>query len=311
MNLHWEYDRKPKPRVIITSPSVVPKALARFRDKPSRGKETPTPYTDPVYGTKVQMAPFDDSPIAPEASIKRAQEINGVLSHYARVVDYSLLEGVTRLAMTQAQPTADTMMRIEHILDYLERYPQNGIIFEASDMILTSHADASYQSLPGSRSKLGGVHYFANKDDPPSVNNGLINTQSAVIKVVCSGASEAEYAALYSVGQTTYFIRLVAAACGYPQTATTIYTDNEVAMGIANRSVKIKRSKSIEKSFHWIRDRVDSGDLTIKWVSSEDNLADYFTKPLPRQRHLQLRRRVIQWPEDQKHPDTSGEGVLK
>ena len=311
MTLDWDYERKPKPRVVITSPSVVPKALARFRDKPSRGKETPTPYTDPVYGTKVQMAPFDDSPIAPEASIKRAQEINGVLSHYARVVDYSLLEGVTRLAMTQAQPTADTMTRIEHILDYLERYPQNGIIFEASDMILTSHADASYQSLPGSRSKLGGVHYFANKDDPPSVNNGLITTQSAVIKVVCSGASEAEYAALYSVGQTTYFIRLVAAACGYPQTATTIYTDNEVAMGIANRSVKIKRSKSIEKSFHWIRDRVDSGDLTIKWVSSEDNLADYFTKPLPRQRHLQLRRRVIQWPEDQKLPDTSGEGVLK
>jgi hypothetical protein len=311
MNLNWEYDRKPKPRVIITSPTVIPKALARFRDKPSRGRETPTPYTDPAYGTRVQMAPFDDSPLAPAASIKRAQEINGVLSHYARVVDYSLLEGVTRLAMTQAQPTADTMTRIEHILDYTERYPANGIIFEASDMILTTHADASYQSLPGSRSKLGGAHYFANANDSPGVNNGLVAAQSAVIKVVCSGASEAEYAALYSVGQTTYFIRLVAAACGYPQNATTIYTDNEVAMGIANRSVKIKRSKSIEKSFHWIRDRVDSGDFIIKWVSSEQNLADYFTKALPRKRHLQLRSRVVQWPETQLQSDTSGEGVLE
>jgi len=153
-------------------------------------------------------------------------------------------KGITRLAMTQAQPTADTMTRIEHILDYIERYPANGIIFEASDMILTTHADASYQSLPGSRSKLGGAHYFANANDSPGVNNGLIAAQSAVIKVVCSGASEAEYAVLYSVGQTTYFIRLVAAACGYPQNATTIYTDNEVAMGIANRSVKIKWSTS-------------------------------------------------------------------
>ena len=311
MNLNWEYDRKPKPRVIITSPTVIPKALARFRDKPSRGRETPTPYTDPAYGTRVQMAPFDDSPLAPATSIKRAQEVNGVLSHYARVVDYSLLEGVTRLAMTQAQPTADTMTRIEHILDYTERYPTNGIIFEASDMILTSHADASYQSLPGSRSKLGGAHYFANADDPPGVNNGLVAAQSAVIKVVCSGASEAEYAALYSVGQTTYFIRLVAAACGYPQTATTIYTDNEVAIGIANRSVKIKRSKSIEKSFHWIRDHVDAGDFIIKWVPSEQNIADYFTKALPRQRHLQLRPRIIQWPETHLKSDTSGEGVLK
>jgi hypothetical protein len=311
MNLKWEYERKPKPRVTITSPTVIPKAIARFRDKPSQGRETPTPYTDPTYGKRVQMAPFDDSPLAPAASIQRAQEINGVLSHYARVVDYSLLEGVTRLAMTQAQPTVDTMTRIEHILDYTERYPENGIIFEASDMILTSHADASYQSLPGSRSKLGGAHYFANVNDPPNINNGLVAAQSAVIKVVCSGASEAEYAALYSVGQTTYFIRLIAEACGYPQPATTIYTDNEVAMGIANRSVKIKRSKSIEKSFHWIRDRVDSGELVIKWVPSEHNIADYFTKALPRQRHLQLRPRIIQWPESRNEPDTSGEGVLK
>jgi hypothetical protein len=213
--------------------------------------------------------------------------------------------------MTQAQPTADTMTRIEHILDYIERYPANGIIFEASDMILTTHADASYQSLPGSRSKLGGAHYFANANDSPGVNNGLIAAQSAVIKVACSGASEAEYASLYSVGQTTYFSRLVAAACGYPQNATTIYTDNEVAMGIANRSVKIKRSTSTEKSFHWIRDRVDSSDFIIKWVSSEQNLADYFTKALPRKRHLQLRPRVVQWPETQLQSDTSGESVLK
>ena len=311
MNLKWEYERKPKPRVIITSPTVIPKAIARFRDKPSQGRETPTPYTEPTYGKQTQMAPFDDSPLAPAAAIQRAQEINGVLSHYARVIDYSLLEGVTRLAMTQAQPTADTMTRIEHILDYTERYPENGIIFEASDMILTAHADASYQSLPGSRSKLGGAHYFANVNDPPNINNGLVTAQSAVIKVVCSGASEAEYAALYAVGQTSYFIRLVAEACGYPQTATTIYTDNEVAMGIANRSVKIKRSKSIEKSFHWIRDRVDSGEFAIKWVSSEQNIADYFTKALPRQRHLQLRPHIIQWPESWNEPDTSGEGVLK
>ena len=61
-NLNWEYDRKPKPRDVITSPTVISKALERFRDKPSRGRKTPTPYTDPAYGTRVKMAPFDDSP---------------------------------------------------------------------------------------------------------------------------------------------------------------------------------------------------------------------------------------------------------
>jgi hypothetical protein len=55
-----------------------------------------------------------------------------------------------------------------------------------------------------------------------------------------------------------------------------IYTDN-IQMGIANRSIKIKRSKSIEKSFRWIRDRVDSGDSQITLLNhSHDNAISSF-----------------------------------
>ena len=214
------------------------------------------------------------------------------------------------MAMTQADPTVDSMSRLEHMLDYIQRYPDNGIIFEASDMILTAHADASYQSLPGSRSKLGGAHWFGNKGDAQNVNNGLVAVNSSVIKVVCSGATEAEYAALFTVGQTSYFIRIVADALGYPQPPTVLSTDNEVAQGIANRTVKIKRSKSIDKSFHWIRDRVDAGDFVVNWVPTDNNLADYFTKALPRTRHLALRKRVIQWPETSSAHTTLCGGVL-
>ena len=294
MRLKWEYDRKPKPRVTIDAPTVIPDALLKFRTGgPKTGRETPSPYTEPVYGARVQTAPFEDSPAAPPGSAKRIQQITGTLSHYSRVIDPTMQEAVATLAMSQANPTVDTMLRADHLLDYAARFPNNAIVYEASDMILTSSSDASYQSLKNSRSKAGGEAHFADEGELPSHNNGVIATICKVISVVCAGVSEAEYIAAFELGRLLYFLRLAAEAMGYPQQATTIYVDNDVARGIANRTVKVKRSKSIEKSFHWIRCKVDSGVFTIKRVSGEDNLSDYFTKSLPRCRHVELRNRLV------------------
>ena len=111
---------------------------------------------------------------------------------------------------------------------------------------------------------------------------------------MCAGASDAEYAALFQIAQLMYFYRIVTEAVGYPQKASPIYVDNDVARGIADRSVKVKRSKSIDKSFHYIRDRVELQDIVILRVDTNDNLADFFTKALPPQRHIQLRERITQ-----------------
>ncbi len=294
MHLVWEYDR-PKPRVLIFNPTVVRDALARFApNKHMRGRTTPSPYTQPVYGLRTQHGAFDDSKPAPPETIKFVQEVTGLFNHYSRVIDYTMAEAVTAIARTQAAPTEDTLKRVHHLLNYAASHPYHCIIFEASDMILTAQSDASYQSIPGSRSKAGGVFYFANANDPPSTNNGLIGVYSKLISVVCAGASDAEYAALFQIAQLMYFYRIVTEAVGYPQQASPIYVDNDVARGIADRSVKVKRSKSIDKSFHYIRDRVELKDIVILRVDTNDNLADFFTKALPPQRHVQLRERITQ-----------------
>jgi hypothetical protein len=161
-------------------------------------------------------------------------------------------------------------------------------------MILTAQSDASHQSVKNSRSKAGGAFYLANKNDPPTTNNGLIGVYSKIIPVVCAAASDAEYAALFQIAQLMYFYRIVCEACGYPQGPSPIYVDNDVARGIAERSVKVKRSKSIDKSFHYIRDRVELQELIILRVDTEDNISDFFTKALPPVRHQQLASRINQ-----------------
>ena len=294
MHLIWQYER-PTPRVMVFNPTVVRDALARFAPgKTLRGRSTPSPYSQPVYGKHNQTGPFDDSSPAPPETVKFVQEVTGLFNHYSRVIDYTMAEAVTSIARTQAAPTEDTLKRVNHLLNYAASNPDNCIVYEASDMILTAQSDASFQSIPGSRSKAGGVFYFANKGDPPSKNNGLIGIYSRIISVVCAAASDAEYAALFQIAQLMYHYRTVAAALGYPQPPSPIYVDNDVARGIADRSVKIKRSKSIDKSFHYIRDRVELKDIVILRVGTDDNISDFFTKALPPQRHKYLASKINQ-----------------
>ena len=43
------------------------------------------------------------------------------------------------------------------------------------------------------------------------------------------------------------------------------------------------RTKHIEIDFHFVRERVASGALEVRFISSNDQLADVFTKPATRQ----------------------------
>jgi hypothetical protein len=43
---------------------------------------------------------------------------------------------------------------------------------------------------------------------------------------------------------------------------------------------------------HFIRDVVEDGHVTIKWISGNDNLADMFTKALPRAKFEEFREKL-------------------
>ena len=89
----------------------------------------------------------------------------------------------------------------------------------------------------------------------------------------------------FAGGQQAAAIRTILEDLGYPQPPTVILCDNTTAIGIATDSIKQKRSKAIDMRMHWIRDRVRQGQFTITYIPTDENLADYFTKHLDRDRH--------------------------
>ena len=56
--------------------------------------------------------------------------------------------------------------------------------------------------------------------------------------------------------------------------------DNESAIKIAHNLMQHSRTKHIEVRHHFIRDHVANGDINLKHVHTDKQLADIFTKPL-------------------------------
>jgi hypothetical protein len=67
------------------------------------------------------------------------------------------------------------------------------------------------------------------------------------------------------------------------QHAHVLWCDNLGATYLTVNLVFHARTKHIEIEFHFVRKRVAEGALLVKFISSNDQLADVFTKPATRQ----------------------------
>jgi hypothetical protein len=285
-----------KRTVTLSMPGYITKVLTRFRPHLTRGAASPAIYTPPSYGCKSpQIAPVDTSPPLDAAAILELQQIVGCMLYYARAVDYTMLPSVTAISSDQAHATTDTQQAVDRLLAYAASYPDNELVFTACDMVLHMQSDGSHLSRSRSRGVAGGIAYFGNSNEPTHIN-GAVHVHSCILDVVVASVAECEYASLYMLARAGTWLRTIATALGYPQPATHIFCDNACAVGMANDTVKLNRTKSIDMRFHWIRDRVRQGQFIVTWRQGAHNLADFFTKPLPVHVHQALMPFLINTP---------------
>ena len=94
------------------------------------------------------------------------------------------------------QAPEKTAAAIDQILDYVATYPNDGITYQASDMILKAHSDDGFNNESKARSR-AGAHIFLSENYQTSKWNGPILTIAQIIKFFMSSVAEAEQGALY------------------------------------------------------------------------------------------------------------------
>jgi hypothetical protein len=168
---------------------------------PTKRQLSPHKHCKIIFGQTTLLTHVDPySPPLSTEGVKRIQGIIGALLYYARAVDNKLLATLSTLSSQQATVTEATNVAMNHRLDYLATYPNNGTTYCASNMILCAHANASFHHESKGRSQ-AGAHIFISKNNPFPKHNGLVLLISQIMKFVMSSASKAELGALYTTAK--------------------------------------------------------------------------------------------------------------
>jgi hypothetical protein len=231
-------------------------------------------------------------PLLDQQGKKFIQQVCIKFLFLGRAVDPTLLCPISAIAFQSSNPTVDTLQHTKQLLDYITTQDDAVLTYNASDMVLAIHSDASYLSEPGARSRAGG-HFFlsSNVEIPP--NNGAVLNIAHIIKHVMASATEAELATLYIMAREAAFIRIILEELGHKQSATPLQTDNSTAEGVLNGKVQPKSTKAMDMRIHWLRDRECQEQFRIYWHPGRLNYAYYWTKHHPAAHHQNIRRESI------------------
>ena len=140
---------------------------------------------------------------------------------------------LSEIVLQQEAATERINQAITQLLDHVATYPNDGIIYRYSDMILANHADAAYLNVIKARSRVG-AHIMLIENDPVPSYNGPILTISQIIKYVMSSASEAELSRLFITAKDMAPIQHTLIEMGWPHPKTLIQTDNSTVVGVTN-----------------------------------------------------------------------------
>ena len=103
---------------------------------------------------------------------------------------------------------------------------------------------------------------------------------------VSKSSTESEYRAMSAACSEAVWLRGLLAEIGFPQTTPTLlHADNTSAIQIATNPIFHKRTKHIEVDCHSIRKAVDTHVISLPHIFTDLQIADVFTKSMPRQRH--------------------------
>jgi hypothetical protein len=149
-----------------------------------------------------------------------------------------------------------------------------------SDMILNIHSNASYLSEANAHSQACGRFFMGWNPNPtqPIKLNGAFSTFCAILRVVVASAAEAELAALFLNCKQATIFRLALEEMGNSQLPIPVNCNNSTAAGIANNTVKLQCSRSMQMRFFWVADAVKAGKFDIQYYPGKENLGDYQSK---------------------------------
>jgi len=147
-------------------------------------------------------------------------------------------------------------------------------ITRSSSFALHGFTDADWAGSVEDRKSTGGYLVFFGQTS--------ISWKSSKQRTIAHSSTEAEYKAFANgTAEVIWLQNLLTDLQISSASAPIIWCDNLGATYLSANPVFHARTKHVEVDYHFVRDRVAKKEIHIRFIFSQDQHADVFTKPLP------------------------------
>ncbi|GJY07446.1 hypothetical protein Tco_0374500 [Tanacetum coccineum] len=145
-----------------------------------------------------------------------------------------------------------------------------------TDMSLIAYSDADHAGCQDTRRGTSGSTQF--------LSDKLVSWSSKKQKSTVILSTEAEYIALSGCCAQILWMRSQLTDSSFQFNKIPLYRNNKSAIALCCNKVQHSRAKHIDVCYHFIKEQVENGIVELYFVRTEYQLADIFTKLLPRER---------------------------
>lgn len=171
-------------------------------------------------------------------------------------------------------PTTTHWTAVKRILRYVKHTLHLGLRFEKSgSTLISAFSDGDWAGNIDDRRSQGGFDIL--------FGSNLISWSARKQLTVSRLSTEAEYKSMANATAEVIWLESLLRELGVSiQKTPCLWCDNLGAMYPSANPVFHARAKHIEIYFHFVRERVTSKQLQIQLISTDDQLADGFSKAL-------------------------------
>jgi hypothetical protein len=260
-------------KIYLDQVEYLNKIVKRFNMEDSQSVRTPLPTA---------YEPSENEGEATPAERQLYQSVIGSLLYIMLGTRPDISFAVIKLAQFAANPSKDHMSKALYVLRYLNSTRNYRLVFDGdSDKGVIAFTDSDWASDKIKRRSQTGYFF--------TIAGAIFSWQSKAQKTVALSSTEAEYMALSDCSRQATWIQTLLEELGITIGTIPICGDNQGSIFIGSNPVQEKRSKHIDIRYHYVRQCIEDGKVSLYFVEGAENPADMLTKNLGHIKFLKFR----------------------
>ena len=237
--------------------------------------ETRRPVTTaPIVQQSIISPRSTEDGVASPDFVTRYRFLVGTLLYISRYTRPDISYAVNVCTRFQQNPAAHHMELVERIALYLRTTSDYRLILNGNETLkLKAFSDADWAGCKVTSASTSGYIIL--------LGNSPISWSSSRQDCISLSTMESEYVSMSDCSREIILIHTLLKQAGYKLKIPELKCDNQSAIKLTINDCEHRGSRHINLRYHFIKQIVAKGRLHLTYVSSQENLADGFTKVLP------------------------------